>query len=100
MEVDDADVALAPLDPSHVRPVQSRRLGERLMDVASRGRRLLVILDRFGGDYAASFSNIELRGVAWTRTRRGVLVNQTRLLRLGHLYSQRGAWPGTRRGGG
>ena len=32
-EVDDADVALAPLDPAHVRPVQFRLLGERLLAV-------------------------------------------------------------------
>ena len=36
-----------------------------------------MIPDRIGGDYAASCSNIELRGVAWTRTSRGVLVNPT-----------------------
>jgi hypothetical protein len=36
-EVDDADVALAPLDPAHVRPVQFRLLGERLLAVVPRG---------------------------------------------------------------
>jgi hypothetical protein len=36
-EVDDADVALAPLDPAHVGPAELRLLGERLLAVAPRG---------------------------------------------------------------
>ena len=38
-EVDDADVALAPLDPAHVRPVEPRLLGEHLL-----GERLLTVV--------------------------------------------------------
>jgi hypothetical protein len=36
VEVDDADVALASLNPAHVGPVQPRLLGERLLAVAPR----------------------------------------------------------------
>ena len=55
-EVDDADVALAPLDPAHVRPVEPRLLGERLL-----GERLLAVGPR--GPEAAAGSCGRASGV-------------------------------------